>query len=106
MTSGWTQYPTASSALHRTARWKRLRKLALLRDRYECQIREPRVCTGTATTVDLIVPYHRGGVPELANVQSACTACHRVKTAGEASAAAATKRARVRRHPLHPADLL
>jgi 5-methylcytosine-specific restriction enzyme A len=100
----WTRYPTASGTFHRTAQWKRLRKLALARDHRECQMRGPR-CTGTADTVDLIIPWHRGGVPELFNVQSACRSCHQLKTAAEATAAATAKRNRIRRKPVHPADL-
>lgn len=107
MSSRWNQYPSPSADYHRGAHWKRLRGMALRRDNHECQIRVIGVCTGTASCVDLIAPYHLGGQPVLDNVQSACAPCHRLKTAREASQAAAAKRGRARRRPpIHPSDVM
>jgi 5-methylcytosine-specific restriction protein A len=104
MSSGWTRYPTASSKVHRNVGWKRLRRRALIRDRHECQIRDPKVCTGTADAVDLIIPFHRGGIVTLDNCQAVCLACHRLKTAREAAQAKRDRRRR--KPPMHPADVL
>ena len=98
----WTRYPSPSRDFHRTAEWKRVRRMALARDQHQCRLRLSG-CTDTATQVDLIVLWHRGGVPELANCASVCESCHRAKTLTEAREAKRTAR---RRRPVHPADVL
>ena len=73
------------SALHTGltgSRWRRLRRRALIRDAYTCQ-----VCgrIGARLEVDHIEPLHRR--PDLAyvlaNLQAICKPCHHRKTAGE-----------------------
>lgn len=53
-----------------------MRHPILERDGYACQIRGPR-CTGTATTVDHIVPLIQGGARlDPANLRAACLRCN------------------------------
>ena len=66
--------------IYNTARWQRLRKLKL-RETPLCEY-----CTGirrkVATEVDHYVAIEAGGAPfDMANLRSACKACHSSKTA-------------------------
>jgi 5-methylcytosine-specific restriction endonuclease McrA len=63
----------------KTGRWKRLRLVVLQRDGFECQIAGP-TCTGTANTVDHILPHAYGGDDSYANLRAACHRCN--STAG------------------------
>lgn len=66
------------------AEWRRLRAVALLRDRHCCQS-----CGSPATEVDHITPLHLGGARlQLVNLQALCSRCHSEKTAQEATARA------------------
>ena len=57
--------------------WPRIRKAILVRDGYQCRIRGPK-CTGTATTVDHIVPRQQAPhlVYEPSNLRAACSVCN------------------------------
>lgn len=57
--------------------WRRLRKLALQRDNYICQMRE-KDCTKIATTVHHIKPieFYPELALELSNLMSVCWNCH------------------------------
>ena len=59
-----------------TPAWRRVRLLVLARDGWQCQIKGPR-CTGTADTVDHIVPLADGGpMYDLGNLRAACARCN------------------------------
>ena len=83
-----------------TAGWKKLRTRVLTRDRWICQIcNQPG-----AGTVDHIIPASLGGGDDPANLQAVHDQpCHRKKTAAEANAAKAARRAsRLRPPEPHP----
>jgi 5-methylcytosine-specific restriction protein A len=63
--------------------WQKLRAAVLKRDTGLCQhcIKQGR--SVVAKDVDHIVPKHRGGTDDHANLQSLCVECHKVKTAHE-----------------------
>ena len=65
---------------------RRLRARVLARDQGRCQIGGPD-CRGVAVEVDHVVPVSEGGLDELDNLQSVCSACHSVKTQAEAQRA-------------------
>ena len=98
---------TASSEATTSWKWRQRRKQALQRDNYECVVPG---CERDAHAVDKIIPRHLGGDPfDLDNLQSLCREHHNAKTAAEASAAAARKRAAPkpqRRSQRHPVDVL
>lgn len=57
--------------------WEEVRKRVLARDRYECQIRLPTICTGVANTVDHIRPLAEGGHElDERNLRGACHSCN------------------------------
>ena len=66
---------------HYNGPWPKIRRLVLERDHHLCQIRGKN-CTGTATTVDHIVPIKHGGDHRLSNLQAACPNCNYSKGAG------------------------
>ena len=80
-TQSWAGPRTASSRLHGDKRWKPFRAGILERDGFQCQIQYRGICTGTATTVDLIEPAARR--PDLAftadNARAACRPCNEHK---------------------------
>lgn len=55
-----------------------LRRLVLLRDQHQCQLRLPG-CTVRATEIDHKVPLMHGGTDDLSNLQAACGHCNRGK---------------------------
>lgn len=63
------------------------------RDHGTCQIRSPQ-CTGTATTVDHIIPLAEGGIDEDENLRAACDACHDPKSLAEAQRGNQRRRSR------------
>lgn len=65
------------------ASWDKLRKAALIRDKYLCQYCLPKGRVTPATEVDHRKPKAKGGTDDLANLASTCTPCHRDKTARE-----------------------
>lgn len=66
--------------------WKRLRKLVMKRDGYQCQEckRQGRISPGQ--DVDHIVNKAQGGTDALENLQYLCRPCHKEKTARESNA--------------------
>ena len=70
--------------LLKTGRWKRVRKLALSRDRGFCVLCERNGTYKLATEVDHITPISDGGKAfDLDNLQSLCRWHHITKTAKE-----------------------
>ena len=75
--------PERSSTLkeqgfYHTPAWRRVRKLALQRDHYLCQLHISPLCTGVATEVHHIIALEEQpelGL-ELSNLQSLCWWCH------------------------------
>ena len=78
---GWPRKTgnTRSTAPGHRARRERVLK----RDRHQCQLRYPGVCTGTATIVDHIVALGLGGADTDEACQAVCEPCHRQKTSRE-----------------------
>ena len=75
-----TRADSADIQFYSTARWKRVRKIALVRDNGLCQ----RCETTNAEMVDHIVEIKDGGEPYvLDNLQSLCNRCHAIKTKEE-----------------------
>lgn len=82
------------------ARWVRIRKAILQRDKHLCQ---PCLRQGTLTThrkhaplqVDHIKPKAEGGGDEPDNLQAICIRCHAAKTAEEAARAQGRERRRI-----------
>ena len=58
--------------------WVRIRKLVMMRDHYECQIRMPG-CLLRATQIDHRIPRADDGSDDLENLQAACAVCNRKK---------------------------
>ena len=65
------------------AKWKRIRKRALVRDNYLCQDCLSRNILTNATDVDHILNKKRGGTDAIDNLQSLCNPCHKAKTIEE-----------------------
>jgi len=67
----------ARGSLYSTAAWQKTRRAILARDRYACQLRDPK-CTGLATTVHHRLPSsqypHLFFDPE--NLAAACRPCN------------------------------
>jgi 5-methylcytosine-specific restriction protein A len=74
--------------------WPALRRRVLQRDGWRCYL-----CGGPATEVDHLVPAHRGGTDEEANLAAICGGCHLTKTAREAQAARLHRRREPEPHP-------
>lgn len=69
-------------AIYSTSRWKRIRKLALVRDNGLCQ----HCQQANAEMVDHIHEIKDGGDPyDLSNLESLCNRCHAVKTKATAT---------------------
>lgn len=65
--------------------WTRLRERMLLRDKGLCQPCNHQGRVSQATEVDHIVPKTQGGTDDPTNLQSICSACHKIKTALEST---------------------
>ena len=87
-----------SARTPRSAEFDRNRPVVLRRDRFTCQLQYADVCTGRATEVDHIRNVKDGGGDHMANLQSVCSDCHKVKTGIEGRKAWA----KVRREAQHP----
>lgn len=65
-------------------KWRKVRKLALTRDDYLCQICLDNGRITPGNTVDHKVPINNGGAPyALANLQTLCERCHAYKSQTE-----------------------
>lgn len=89
--------------------WEKLRKTALRRDRYLCQLCDKAGRVRPATEVDHIVALVNGGTDALSNLQSVCITCHKLKTGADlghkvSSACDASGRPLDPRHPWYSAD--
>lgn len=98
---------TASSRATSGRQWRLLRDRIMRQAGRTCEVVG---CELPAHAVDHIVPVSLGGAElDPDNLQALCKPHHDTKTQGEASAAAAAKRAAPkpqRRSKIHPADLL
>lgn len=84
----WEKDPLHPKTPSRTStpQHRQWRLLVLDRDQYQCQLRYPGRCIGTATEADHIIEYSRGGSEfDPNNGQAACTPCHAHKTALDAN---------------------
>lgn len=63
--------------------WRIIRKLALKRDNYLCQVCLAKGILTPATAVDHIINKANNGTDDLSNLQSICDPCHEIKTASE-----------------------
>lgn len=63
---------------YHTSAWRRIRRLALQRDRYLCQLQTSSRCTKRATEVHHVLPLedHPELGLELSNLVSCCWFCH------------------------------
>ena len=76
----WQQPPGGTRTT--TPQHRAWRRRVLERDNYQCQLRYPNRCTGTATEADHIIEVTDGGAAEdPANGQAVCEPCHAHKTA-------------------------
>ncbi|HDR1156745.1 TPA: HNH endonuclease [Pasteurella multocida] len=82
---GWQRHQKGKTASQRGygAQWRKLRMIALERDRYLCQSCLKKGLYITATTVDHIIAKAHNGTDNLSNLQSLCEKCHKTKTAQE-----------------------
>ncbi len=65
--------------IYNDRRWKIIRKAALERDQYLCQLRLPG-CTHLGTHGDHVISLEEGGAPFLlSNVQASCGHCNVAK---------------------------
>ena len=85
--TAWRDIEGSASSRGYGANWRRLRGMVLARDPV-CVA----CCRAPSVTVDHIVPKHRGGEDEEANLQGLCLACHAAKTAAEGNAAKISRR--------------
>lgn len=65
------------------AAWRKLRKVALERDKYLCQLCLANGIATLATDVDHIISKANGGADDINNLQCLCRACHKAKTIRE-----------------------
>lgn len=68
---------------YQSREWKRIRGLALHRDKSQCQECKRQGRVKQAQMVDHIQPIKQGGSKELHNLQSLCNSCHASKSAKE-----------------------
>lgn len=82
---GWQRYQKGKTSSQRGygSHWRKLRIIALERDRYLCQECLKRGLYVAATVVDHITAKAHGGNDDLSNLQSLCDMCHKAKTARE-----------------------
>ncbi|MCO7225749.1 HNH endonuclease [Pleionea sp. CnH1-48] len=79
----WQSEHGTSSQRGYGAKWQKLRKEILARDKYLCQICLSASRIQAAQTVDHIISKARGGTDDPNNLQSLCYPCHDFKTARE-----------------------
>ena len=90
--SGWAKNPSTATVYSHY--WTLVRREALERDGYQCQLKFPG-CLGKATEADHIVSVADGGEHTLENARAVCKRCHRTRTGQQGGAA--SKRAAQRR---------
>lgn len=65
---------------YRTQAWRSVRRMVLIRDKYQCQLRCSKGCRVIATSVDHTVrPEDGGAVYDADNLVSACVPCNTAK---------------------------
>jgi 5-methylcytosine-specific restriction protein A len=102
--SGWQDRPGPSTAVGKTAKWKRLRRNVLRRDGGQCQVHGPR-CADEAAEVHHVLPIARGGDEyDEDNCVSICRPCHAMLS-GQETAARHLARSGRRAPRTHPADV-
>ena len=94
---GWRTTPLPSD-------WDAIRTAVLRRDGGRCtsKMKDGTRCRDRATDVDHIIPAHRGGTDNAANLTAICDWHHRRKTSREANAANWTNVPRAREPERHP----
>ena len=70
-------------------KWRKLRKSAMRRDGWLCQVCKAEDRIRAAEEVDHIVPRSLGGTDAMSNLQAICKPCHKAKTCSESKAARA-----------------
>lgn len=83
----WHHQVESNTARGYGTAWRKLRALAMQRDKGLCQLCLVAHRVTLATECDHITPKHKGGADDLANVQMVCTPCHAQKTQREAAEA-------------------
>lgn len=84
--AGWFANEKAKGNRHQRGYgkdWELIRKHALKRDAYLCQLCKTQGKYIKATTVDHIKAKEHGGTDAMNNLQSLCEPCHAAKTARE-----------------------
>lgn len=76
---GWGKGdPRTKTKAHRDRRQR-----VLARDNYQCQLRYPNICIGTATVADHKIALGLGGADTDDAMQAACQPCHNRKSSAE-----------------------
>lgn len=65
---------------YKSAYWKTLRALVLVRDKHLCQMCLKKGKFVMATEIDHIIPLKNGGTNDIENLQALCKRCHSKKT--------------------------
>jgi 5-methylcytosine-specific restriction protein A len=69
------------------SRWRKLRASVMMRDKGLCQLCLASHRVTPANECDHIIPKHKGGTDDPANLQMLCSPCHADKTQKEAATA-------------------
>lgn len=82
---GWETHQGGKSTTQRGYgyAWQKVRKQALIRDKYLCQHCIKQGSAVAASDVDHVVAKRHGGSDDMSNLMSLCKPCHRRKTALE-----------------------
>lgn len=83
----WHHETESNTARGYGTAWRKLRALALQRDKGLCQACLAAHRVTIATECDHITPKHKGGTDDLGNLQMLCGPCHSEKTQREAAEA-------------------
>ena len=81
--SGWNHNGRTAAQRGYGAAWRKIRKLALQRDKHLCQYCRLEGRLTPATEVDHRLSKAKGGTDDLDNLASTCRPCHEAKTARE-----------------------
>jgi len=74
--------------------WSKTRARILERDEHQCYL-----CSNAADQVDHVVPVHKGGTHDDANLAAICVPCHKAKTQREAAQARPRRKRPSEPHP-------